>query len=112
MIETTDDAQRKYQRRQLRELVAKTDGQYADDAAAFFQIDRALVLKARRLGRASALEHLAYGVPFSGEVDARNYRIVSCREDADTNIILEQCFLIAYTSEYYSNLEEIVTDVR
>lgn len=108
----TIESVREQDRRTLRQLAAKTDGDYADETARFFQIDRALVLKARRLGRASALEHLAYGVPFSGEIDAESYRIVSCREDSDTNIILEQCFLIAYTSEYYSSTEETVTDAR
>ena len=81
-----------------------SDAAYVKAVQAVFQIPGREVLRARRKGRAKALEHLADDIQFVGEEEARFYRITRCREmDHESNVLLEMAFLIAYTQEYYSS---------
>jgi hypothetical protein len=84
--------------------MASEDLEYAEALRRMFDVKAELIVLARQEGRLLAQRDKRLGRSENGRTYARAYRIFcfSADTDEETQSLLEQVFLVSYTTEYYA----------
>jgi hypothetical protein len=84
-----------------------TDEEYAERVNATFIVNASRIIFARQEGRLLAWRDRCHGERYHGEEYARAYRNLAmpATYDDETKALLEQVFLVSYTTTYYQESE-------